>query len=85
MDRVDHPEVQQHVLLGRGIANTFLGHKDKALKDLTRGTERYPLVADFWRRRAHLLASMGRQADALSDYSRALELEPNHPETIQER
>ncbi|CAI5516608.1 unnamed protein product [Closterium sp. Naga37s-1] len=85
LDKVDHPEVQQHVLLGRGIANTFLGHKDKALKDLTKGTERYPHVADFWRRRAHLLASMGRQADALSDYSRALELEPNHPETIQER
>ncbi|CAI5496793.1 unnamed protein product, partial [Closterium sp. Naga37s-1] len=85
LDRVDHPEVQQHVLLGRGIANTFLGHKEKALKDLTRGTEHYPHVADFWRRRAHLLAAMGRQADALSDYSRALELEPNHPETIQER
>ncbi|CAI5481739.1 unnamed protein product [Closterium sp. Yama58-4] len=85
LDKVDHPEVQQHVLLGRGIANTFLGHQDKAHKDLTKGTERYPHVADFWRRRAHLLSSMGRQADALSDYSRALELEPNHPETIQER
>ncbi|GJP49963.1 hypothetical protein CLOM_g9120 [Closterium sp. NIES-68] len=85
LEAVDHPDVRQHMLLGRGIAFTFLGQPDKALKDLTKGTKHFPHMVEFWRRRAQVLSSMGRRAEAISDYTQALQLEPNHYETVQER
>jgi tetratricopeptide (TPR) repeat protein len=62
---------------GRATAQTMLGHFDMALQDLNCALALGREQPAFFDQRGQLFVRIGRQAEALEDFRRALELNPN--------
>jgi tetratricopeptide (TPR) repeat protein len=61
-----------------GIANYQIGKRDAAIADFTQAIKFCPVFAPAHNNRAVVHAVEGRVQEALADYTRAYELDPNN-------
>jgi len=66
----------------RGEALIRLGATDKGIAELDAATAAAPGDADLWRRSARAMQGLGRQREALTRYTRVLELAPRDPDAL---
>ena len=66
----------------RGEALIRLGAADKGIAELDAATAAAPGEADLWKRAARALHGLGRLRDALSRYTKVLELLPREPDAL---
>lgn len=65
----------------RGQMNKVLGHKDKGIRNCTKAIELHPEYLKAILRRAELYEETEKLDEALEDYKRVLELDPNNTES----
>jgi tetratricopeptide (TPR) repeat protein len=77
-----HPRHAAYPLQIRAIFRLLLGELDLALQDLTRSIELAPAVATTYALRGEVYAHLCRDDEALVNYERALQLEPDDMQAL---